>query len=175
MRHLSLTLSAVVCAALSGSMLMAQSTPPPPPQDAAPQSAAQAGPQNGQQDGQQYGNGRMHHHHAPNPQHQAKWMAKKLGLSADQQSQLEPVLADRDQQTQSLRTDSSLAPRDRHAKMEALRADTQQKINGILTPAQQQQFAQMQTQMEERHHERHGGPDGSNGAPGGEQAPPPGN
>jgi hypothetical protein len=42
-------------------------------------------------------------------------MAKKLGLTADQQAKIEPILADRDQQVQSLRANTTLAANDRRA------------------------------------------------------------
>lgn len=162
MRHFSPVLSAILFTALSGAALLAQTgTPPPPPQDATPQATS---PSDMSQPDRQI-TGRPHH--APNPKHQARVMAKKLGLSADQQSQLEPILADRDQQMQSLYADTSLAPRDRHQKMKALRDDSQQKISAILTPAQQQEFVQMQ---QEQHGHHHGDPNAA--AP---QTPPSGN
>ena len=51
-------------------------------------------------------------HKAPDPQRQTKRMAKKLGLTPDQQAKIEPILADRDQQVQSLRANTALAPSD---------------------------------------------------------------
>ena len=73
------------------------------------QSQAQSTPQSGTDTA-----GR--HHHAHNPDKMAAHLAKKLNLSADQQAQIKPILADRQQQMQALRADTSLSKEDRHAK-----------------------------------------------------------
>jgi periplasmic protein CpxP/Spy len=82
-------------------------------------------------------------HKAPNPQHQAKKMAKKLGLSSDQTAKLEPILADRDQRVQEVRSNTSLAPADRKAQLHGIARDSNSKIETILTDAQRQQYEQM--------------------------------
>jgi protein CpxP len=66
--------------------------------------------------------------HVPNPRHQAKKMAKALALTPDQVSKIEPILADRDQQVQSLRSDTTLTPNDRKAKMHGIRQDSDTRI-----------------------------------------------
>ena len=81
--------------------------------------------------------------HAPNPQRQAKHMGKKLGLSADQVAKLEPILADRAQQVQSVRSDTTLAQQDRMAKLRGIRQDSETKIEALLTDSQKQAFEQM--------------------------------
>jgi len=87
--------------------------------------------------------------HQPNPNHQAKELSKKLGLSADQATQIEPILADRDQREQALMSNTALDPKSLHQQRRAIMADTDQKLNAILTPAQQQQYATLKA---ERHH-----------------------
>lgn len=82
----------------------------------------------------------------PDPARQAQHMAKKLGLTADQQSQLVPILTNRHEQATALRADTSLSPQDRHAKMLSLRQDTDAKIKSILTDAQKQQYDTMKQQ-----------------------------
>lgn len=89
--------------------------------------------------------------HAPNPNRQAKHLAKELGLTRDQVAQIEPILADRSQQMQSLRADTSLTPRDRHAKARAIQQDSKAKIEAVLNDTQKQQYEQMLAQ----HHSRH--------------------
>ena len=81
--------------------------------------------------------------HVPNPQHQAKKMAKELGLTPDQVSKIEPILADRDQQVQSLRSDSTLAPKDRKQRVHGIRRDSDSKIEAILNDSQKQQYEQI--------------------------------
>jgi periplasmic protein CpxP/Spy len=78
-----------------------------------------------------------------NPERQAKRLGKQLNLSQDQVSQIEPILADRDQQMQALRGDSSLAPADRRAKAKGIMDDSNSKIEAVLNDQQKQQYEQM--------------------------------
>jgi Spy/CpxP family protein refolding chaperone len=84
-----------------------------------------------------------------NPDRQVHAMAKRLNLTADQQQQILPILTDRNQQMQSIRNDSSLSPQDRHAKMAAVREDSQNKIKALLTPDQKTAYDQMLQQARE--------------------------
>lgn len=81
--------------------------------------------------------------HVVDPQRQAKRMAKKLGLTPDQESKLEPILADRDQQLQSARADTTLAPKDKRAKLRGINQDSDAKVESILSDTQKQQYEQM--------------------------------
>jgi Spy/CpxP family protein refolding chaperone len=92
--------------------------------------------------------------HQFDPNRQVRMMTKKLNLTADQQQQLLPILTDRNQQMQAIRNDSSLSPKDRHAKMLAVREDSQNKIKAVLTPDQQKAYDQMLQQARERHGNR---------------------
>ncbi len=119
----SVALGSVLAVGLSGSALLAQDQSAPPPasaQSPAPRPA-----------------------HVPNPRHQAKKMAKELGLTPDQVSKIEPILADRDQQVQGLRSDTTLAPSDRKAKMHGIRQDSDTRIEAVLTDTQKQQYEQI--------------------------------
>ena len=82
-------------------------------------------------------------HKAPDPQHQAKKMARKLGLSSDQTAKIEPILADRDQRVQDVRSNTNLAPADRKAQLHGIARDSNSKIEAILTDSQRQQYEQM--------------------------------
>ncbi len=93
------------------------------------------------------------HQHAQrqvDPQQQVEHMAKKLNLTADQKSQLLPILTARRDQMEGLRSDSSLSREDRHAKMQSIRTDSESKIRAVLTDNQKQTYDQMQQQMRER-------------------------
>ena len=81
--------------------------------------------------------------HTANPQHQAKRMARKLGLTQDQESKLEPILAERQQQLESTRTDATLAQKDKRAKLSSIRQDTDTKIEAMLNDTQKQQYERM--------------------------------
>jgi protein CpxP len=119
----TVALGSALVVGLSGTALLAQDQSAPPPASAQSPAARPA--------------------HVPNPRHQAKKMAKELGLSPDQVTKIEPILADRDQQVQSLRSDTTLAPTDRKAKMHGIRQDSDSRIEAILSDTQKQQYEQI--------------------------------
>ena len=82
-----------------------------------------------------------------NPDRQLEHMTKELGLSADQQNQIRPLLVDRQQKMQALFQDQSIAQEDRRARMQSIRQDTQSKIEAVLNDQQKQKFAAMQEHM----------------------------
>jgi hypothetical protein len=85
-------------------------------------------------------------------------MAKALGLTPDQVSKIEPILADRDQQVQSLRSDTTLAPSDRKAKMDGIRQDSDSRIEALLTDAQKQQYEQIKQSRKANRHQQTAAP-----------------
>jgi periplasmic protein CpxP/Spy len=101
------------------------------------------------------------------PAQQLDGMTKRYNLSADQQTQLKPILASQQQQMQALRGDSSLSRDDRMAKMMSIRGDTKTKIEAVLNDDQKKKFEADQQQMQERMQQRMQG-----GGPGGGGAPP---
>ena len=94
--------------------------------------------------------GHSTHRHAPNPQRETKMLTKRLGLSADQAAQVEPILADRAQRMEAL-TSAQGDPASMKAQRRSIMEDTRQKLDAVLTPAQQQELAQMH-----HGHGRHG-------------------
>ena len=89
-------------------------------------------------------------HRQMDPDHQLKMLTKHLNLTDDQQKQILPILTDRQQQFESIRNDSSLAPKDRREKMRTLREDSETKIKAVLNDDQKQKYDEMQKQMRER-------------------------
>lgn len=121
-------------------------------QDQTPaQNQAPAG--NGQQQGQ-WGHG---HRHRMNPDRQLEHLTKKLNLSADQQTQIRPLLVDRQQKMQALWQNQSLSQQDRRTQATAIREDTRTKLEAALNDQQKQQFEEMQAQMQGRRHHRMSG------------------
>ncbi len=98
------------------------------------------------------------------PDRQLEHMTKELGLSADQQSQIKPLLVERQQKMQAIFQDQSLSREDRRARMQAIRTDSQSKIEAVLNDQQKQKFEAMQQHMGRR--------GGENGGPPPPQAPP---
>ena len=137
----SVALGSLLAAGLSGNALLAQDQSAPP---------AASAPSPAQRPA-----------HAPNPRHQAKKMARTLGLSPDQVSKIEPILADRDQQVQSLRSDTTLAPTDRKAKMHSIRQDSDSKIEALLTDPQKQQYEQIKQSRKANKHQQAAAPSNS--------------
>ncbi len=102
------------------------------------------------------------------PAQQLEQMTKRYNLSADQQTQIKPILADTQQQMQALRGDSSLSREDRMTKMMGIRADSSKKIEAVLNDDQKKQFEADQQRMQERMQQRMQG----GGGPGGGGPPP---
>jgi hypothetical protein len=81
------------------------------------------------------------------PNRQLEHMTRALGLSADQQNQIRPLLVDRQQKMEALFQDQSGSRQDRHAKMQSIRQDSETKIEAVLNDQQKQKFAAMQEHM----------------------------
>ena len=139
-RLFNLALSGALLLGAAGAVLAQDN--PPPPQD------------QGQGPGQPGGRGPMR----MDPDQQLQHMTKQLDLSADQQSQIKPLLVERQQKMEALFQDQSLAPEDRRAKMQSIRQGSQSKIEAILNDQQKQKFEATQDRMRRR---------------GGENGPPP--
>ena len=99
-------------------------------------------------------------HRGMDPDAQLKHMTKALDLTADQQTQIKPILESTHQQMEALHSDQSLSREDRMAKMKAIHEDSHTKIEAVLNDTQKQKFEEMQSRMGERRG-------------GGQEAPPP--
>lgn len=93
-------------------------------------------------------------HRLPDPQKQAHRLAHKLGLDADQQAKLATIFGNRQQQVAAVRADTTLSKPDRRAKLLAIHQDSESQIQALLTPAQQQQYAQLQQAMKAKRQAR---------------------
>ena len=91
------------------------------------------------------------------PDEQLARMTKRYDLTADQQTQIKPILADSQQQMTALRQDSSMSRDDKMAKMKTIREGANTKIQAILNDSQKQKFAEDQQRMQERMMQRGGG------------------
>lgn len=141
----SIALGSVLIIGLSGSTLLAQDQSQPAAGASAPAASSQAPSSD------------TPRHKAMNPNRAAKRMAKKLGLTPDQESKIEPILADREQRIQSVNADTTLASGDRQAKMQGIYQDSDSKIEAILNDTQKQQYEQMK-QTREAKRQQQGAP-----------------
>jgi hypothetical protein len=100
---------------------------------------------------QEQGQGHRGMHMDPN--RQLEHLTKTLNLTADQQTQIKPILTDRQQKMQALFQDQSLTREDRHSKAEAIQQDTKTRLEAALNDQQKQQFEEMQAKMQARRHQ----------------------
>lgn len=91
------------------------------------------------------------------PDEQVARMTKRYNLSADQQAQIKPIVADTQQKMMALHQDSSLSRDDKMTKMMSIHQDANTKILAVLNDTQKQQFTQDQQRMQERMQQRGGG------------------
>ena len=86
----------------------------------------------------------------PTIEEQLKGMTEYLGLTAEQQSQIKPILEDSRQQMQALMKDDSLSREDRVGKMRSIREATDAKIREVLNDDQKKKFDEHRKEMQER-------------------------
>ncbi len=99
----------------------------------------------------------MHRGHGPmSTEQQLAHMTKALNLTADQQTQIKPLLDARRQQMMQMHEDKSLTREDRMTKFKALDDDTHAKIAAVLNDTQKAKFAKMEERRDE-HMEQHSG------------------
>jgi periplasmic protein CpxP/Spy len=94
-----------------------------------------------------------HFRHQPNPQQEAAHIAKRLSLTPQQEAQLEPILAEREQKMQALRqSEDSITAAQMFQQRREIMKSTEQQLAGVLTPEQMQEMR--------RFHHGPGGPRG---------------
>lgn len=81
------------------------------------------------------------HHRSPHKV--ALRMEKRLGLSADQEAKLEPIVAERQQKVAAIRSNTQLTDAERHQQLKAVHRDSLQQMSSVLTPDQMQQMRAM--------------------------------
>ena len=154
-------LTAALSLAVSGPIALAQQPAAPPSPDV--QDSPRGGPE-----------GPSGHRHAPDPHREALMLSKRLNLTTDQTTRLEPILADRQAKIDALRSSSSPDEKSRHQQMRSIQEDTRTRLASVLTPAQLGELREMRGRMMGGH--GHGGP-GAPDSPGGPgsngEAPPP--
>jgi len=126
----TLALGGALALGISSAARAQDNTAQPQPQTPAPESQAQP----------QFGQGPMR----MDPDRQLEHMTRMLGLTADQQNQIKPVLVDRQQKIAAVFQDQSLSNRDRRSRMQSIRQDSRGKIEAVLNDQQKQKFEEMQ-------------------------------
>ena len=85
--------------------------------------------------------------HRPHGGGRMSGMGDTLGLTEAQKSQMMPILMNARQQGMAIRSNPSLTPAARQAKMRALQIGLRSQMMAILTPAQRARAKTMQTQQ----------------------------
>lgn len=152
--------SLVITGMLAIGIASAQDQAPPPPDQNAPQ--AEGGAMGGHHGG-----------HRMDADQRLAHMTKRYKLTADQQSQIKPILQDEQQQMESMRSDTSTSRQDKMEKMKSMHEADSQKIEAVLNDEQKQKYEADQQKMQARRGQRiHGGQGGAEGAAPPSGAPP---
>jgi periplasmic protein CpxP/Spy len=80
------------------------------------------------------------------PDRQLARLTQKLNLTADQQTQIRPILVDRQQKLHGLMQNQSLAPDDRRSQSRSIMSDSNSRIEAVLNDTQKPKFEAMQQQ-----------------------------
>ena len=83
-----------------------------------------------------------------------KWLSQQLNLTQDQKKQLKPILAGEFKQMRAVGEDSSLTQDQKREKMKQIHEASRPQVQAILTPEQQQKFAQMKEEAKDRRGEK---------------------
>jgi protein CpxP len=79
-----------------------------------------------------------------------EWLSQHLNLTEDQKKQLKPILAGEFKQMRAVGEDASLTQDQKREKMKQIHEASRPQVQVILTPEQQQKFAQMKEEAKER-------------------------
>jgi len=83
-----------------------------------------------------------------------EWLGQQLNLTEDQKKQLKPILAGEFKQMRAVGDDASLTQDQKREKMKQIHEASRPQVQAILTPEQQQKFAQMKEEAKERRGEK---------------------
>ncbi len=104
-------------------------------------------------------------HRMMTPDEELQRMDKALKLTDDQKNQIKPILEDKQQKMQSLRSDTSLSEQDRRSKMRSIMEGSNGKIRDVLNDDQKKNFDEMQQHRRGRMEEHRQGGGAPSGAP----------
>lgn len=91
------------------------------------------------------------------PDDQLQRLSETLNLTDDQKTQILPILKNRQEEMQKLRSDSSMSREDRMTKMRSIMEESNKKIRAVLNDDQKQKYDEMQQKMRERMQQRREG------------------
>lgn len=80
-----------------------------------------------------------------------KGLAQELNLTAAQKQQLKPILREEAQKLKTLRVETGVTKRQKHAQLVQIHRDTLARIKGILTAEQLEKWQKLRAQHATRH------------------------
>lgn len=84
------------------------------------------------------------------PDQQLATLTQKLNLTTDQQTEIKPILVDRQQKLHALMQNQSLSQDDRRSQAKSVMSDSNSRIEAVLTGDQKQKFEAMQQRREKQ-------------------------
>jgi periplasmic protein CpxP/Spy len=84
------------------------------------------------------------------PDHQLANLTHELDLTTNQQTQIKPILVDRQQKLQALMENQSLSPDDRRSRAKSVMSDSNSRIEAVLNSDQKQKFEAMQQEKSKK-------------------------
>ncbi len=94
--------------------------------------------------------GRHGHMRKADPAKRLEWMSKKLNLTDEQKTKLQPIFQDEFQQMKAVREDTSLSREQKRDKMKQIHETFHPQVMAVLTPDQQQKLEQMRANRQAR-------------------------
>lgn len=79
-----------------------------------------------------------------------EWLSRHLNLTEDQKKLLKPMLTGEFKQMRAVGEDASLTQNQKRERMKQIHEASRPQVQAILTPEQQQKFAQMKEEAKER-------------------------
>jgi periplasmic protein CpxP/Spy len=90
----------------------------------------------------------------PAPEQVVQYLSEKLSLSADQKTAIEPIIAERQSRIKAALAENNAGTPQRRREMMGIFRDGDGKIKTLLTPDQQQKYAEVERQMIEQMKQR---------------------
>ena len=78
-------------------------------------------------------------------------LLQALNLTDEQKAKVAPILAKAKSDAKAIRADQSLSKKQRRAQLEAIRTNTEQQLQTVLTPEQFQKFQQLRAERKAAH------------------------
>lgn len=88
---------------------------------------------------------------AEGAQSRLDWFSQQLSLTDDQKAKLQPILQNEEQQMRSIHENTSLTQDQQRSQIMQIHQSSESQIESVLTPDQQQKFAQIKQERKERH------------------------